>query len=438
MTDCSNKYSKYINALFLDTQSLFSCYLFWKKSSQTQGLIEFFYDSPPFGGNIVVVAGIEEITNLIKNFKFSKGGISFIKSSMESCNYSLDSEFYNYLLNLDMSDITLIGLDSGCIVTKLSEPVLVTLGNLAKLKLLSFAISNLISFSSLIATNSLRMRIVSNKDREISLLEFGLRRAQGPLGGLFASKYSYLAFDAVSNVLSGFYYKIPVKGTCAHAYIMSYQGEYYHKVDKIKFDDNALKLFDLALEIRESLSWTHTNLDELFSFATFTSVYKESSNLLVDTFNTIESGVKNAIIISLALFKMTGKVIRGIRLDSGDLPELSIKAKNLFRSTAEKCNVELLKELKVSASNDINENSINNFNLKGHGMDIYGIGTNLVTCQLQPFMLIKENTKFKSNEEYKKGNQYQNLFTNGKSFNTTEMCSLKKIFETNYNNLIKK
>ena len=112
--------------------------------------------------------------------------------------------------------------------------------------------------------------------------------------------------------MSGFYYNIPVKGTCAHAYIMSYQHTNNHDTE----------IFNECLKIRNELNWTHTNISELVAFCSFCAIYKENSLLLVDTYNTIESGVKNAIIVSIALDKI-GFSVRGIRLDSGDLPLLS-------------------------------------------------------------------------------------------------------------------
>jgi nicotinate phosphoribosyltransferase len=119
-------------------------------------------------------------------------------------------------------------------------------------------------------------------------------------------------------VLCGQVNDIPVKGTCAHAYIMSYQ----NIKDFSNHVINNIEMFNLCLKIREELGWTHTNLNELISFVSFCSVYKESALLLVDTYNTIESGVKNAIIVAMALDKY-GSSLSGIRLDSGDLAELS-------------------------------------------------------------------------------------------------------------------
>lgn len=180
-------------------------------------------------------------------------------------------------------------------------------------------------------------------------------------------------------------HNIPVRGTCAHAYIMSFQNQ--NLTDEYFLDNDPNKnLYTKSLEFRKEFNWEHTNLDELKAFCSFTKVFRESSLLLVDTYNTIHSGVKNAILTSMSLnYFLPGKNIKGIRLDSGDLAQLSKDSKKLFIESAEKFKNEGLSNLKVSASNDINEKSLTKFNETGHELDILGIGTNLVTCQLQPY-----------------------------------------------------
>lgn len=187
-------------------------------------------------------------------------------------------------------------------------------------------------------------------------------------------------------------YDIPVRGTCAHAYIMSYQNQEIENEFYLN-DDPKKNLFKKALEFRTQLNW-HTNLDELRAFCSFARIYKENSLLLVDTYNTIHSGVKNSILVSLALsFYCDGLNIRGVRLDSGDLADLSKKSKELVDEISEKFAVHGLKGLKIGASNDINENSLKQFNKQGHSLHILGIGTNLVTCQLQPLCYVKNEVK---------------------------------------------
>ena len=203
-------------------------------------------------------------------------------------------------------------------------------------------------------------------------------------------KIKFLKFLAVSNCLAGQYYDIPVKGTCAHAYIMSFQNQEINNKFLLDNDENK-DLYEKALVYRKQLNW-NTNLDELKAFCSFTKIYKDTSLLLVDTYNTIHSGVKNSILVSLSLNYFNINLnIKGIRLDSGDLADLSNKSKILFEKYSEKFKNPGLKNLMISASNDINESSLKEFNRVGHNLNILGIGTNLVTCQLQPFCLVKNS-----------------------------------------------
>lgn len=417
----------FINPLLNDTNSILSTYLYWKiKSNNQKHFLELNFDKTSFNEKFTFVAGIDEITNLLENFKFNSDDINFLKNN-NAFSY-IEDDFFTYLNELNFDDVQLYGHDNGDVITN-DLSCLSLYGPMTKLQLLKFPISNLLSFSSLICTNSARMKIVSKgeENKNMILLEFGLRRAQGPMGGLFASKYSNLIFDAASNVLSGFYYNIPVKGTCAHAYIMSYQGDLYKNKENIK--ENCLKLFEKCLVIREKLKWTHTNINELFAFASFAWVYKDSSNLLVDTYDTINSGVKNSIIVGIAMNELTGNKISGVRLDSGDIAELSKKARELMDTIGEEMKLKEVKEIKISASNDINENSISQFNKKKHKIDIYGIGTNLVTCQLSPYLKIhhKMVQESKNNEKL--------LFSNGISYNEKNILNWKKNALNNLVNL---
>jgi len=173
---------------------------------------------------------------------------------------------------------------------------------------------------------------------------------------------------------------------------MSYQNQ--DIPNEFYLDDNQNKnLYHKAFEYRTELKW-HTNLDELRAFCSFTRIYRENSLLLVDTYNTIHSGVKNSILVSLALnFFCPGVNIRGVRLDSGDLADLSKKSKALVDLIADEYGNYGMKSMKISASNDINENSLKKFNKQGHNLHILGIGTNLVTCQLQPFCYVKNEIR---------------------------------------------
>mmetsp|Transcript_7304 Transcript_7304/g.12357 ORF Transcript_7304/g.12357 Transcript_7304/m.12357 type:complete len:161 (-) Transcript_7304:766-1248(-) len=149
-------------------------------------------------------------------------------------------------------------------------------------------------------------------------VEFGLRRAQGPNGAMVASKYSFLGgFVGTSNVYSGYLTGVPVSGTQAHSFIMSFESE-----DDIKFSRVMVKegvdLLELAQKYRKELGWTQTNLGELYAFVSFAHSYPESFSSLIDSYSTMNSGIKNFLVVALAL-KELGYQPSGVRLDSGDL-----------------------------------------------------------------------------------------------------------------------
>jgi nicotinate phosphoribosyltransferase len=246
-------------------------------------------------------------------------------------------------------------------------------------------ILNLINFSSLVCTNGARMKWIAGENK--TCIEFGLRRAQGPNGAMTASKYSYLGgFDASSNAEAGFKYGIPIVGTHAHSFVMSFENE--SDLGENRFIDG-VDIFKKALEYRKKLGWEHTELCELYAFVSYACSFPNRFIALVDSYSTLNSGVKNFIVTYSALYELgyTGKdkskTVYGVRLDSGDLAMLSRESKKLFRQAAEVTGFDF-SHLIVFASNDINENVLMTLNKTGHDVDSFGIGTNLVTCQAQP------------------------------------------------------
>ena len=422
----------FINSLLNDTNAIMSSYVIWKKQKEIRGSINFFPNEMPFNDNYLIIAGIDEIVGLINSFKFDRSDCDFLKEKMPY----LDNEFLDYLRSLQLDDIVLYGYDNGSKIESTNVPILTLIGPLTKLKLLNYPITNLLSFSSLISTNSVRMKIESERNKKMNLIEMGLRRAQGPLAGLISSKYCYLSFDAVSNVLSGCLYNIPTLGTMAHAYVMSYKG-----IKQEDFIKNSNPLYSLCIDVREKLCFDHTNLSELYAFASFTSLYKDSSVLLVDTYDTLESGIKNSIIIGVAIKKLKNYAIKGVRLDSGDLAELSKKARILFKKYSEETGVEELNRILISASNDINEKSIKSFNEQGHAIDTFGIGTHLVTCQRQPFLYLNNKYSLEIDEnaiKTLKDNGSKILIKEKVNFNQTNLINSKKLTEDNINQLKKR
>ena len=216
----------------------------------------------------------------------------------------------------------------------------------------------------------------------IRCIEFGLRRAQGPNGALTASKYSYLGgFDATSDALAGYLYNIPIVGTHAHSFIMSFSS--VEDINEHKYLDGK-DVLELSLKYRDSLGWSNTQLTELYAFVSYACAFPKACIALVDSYSTLESGVKNFLAVYCALYELGYKVgSYGVRLDSGDLAILAKASKIMFKETADKFGWDF-SHLKVFASNDINEEAILKLKKLNHEVDVFGIGTNLVTCQAQP------------------------------------------------------
>ena len=164
-------------------------------------------------------------------------------------------------------------------------------------------------------------------------------------------------------------------GTMAHSLIMSFEKE--SDIDNCRMLGD-VDLLPACLKLREELGWTQTNLGELYAFISFATAYPDAFSALIDSYHTINSGIKNYIILAIIL-KQNGKDARGIRLDSGDLTQLSKDCRSLMTQTGNKYGYDFSK-MSIVASNDINEDRLREFNAVGHEMNVYGIGTNLVTC----------------------------------------------------------
>jgi len=248
----------------------------------------------------------------------------------------------------------------------------------------------LVNFASLVATNAARFRSATAADK--ILLEFGLRRAQGPDGGLSASKYCYLGgFDGTSNVLAGKLYGIPIKGTHAHAYVSSYECindlNERNLCDRISgekrpFADLCLKYLQEVGSILKILP-DEVNKGELSAFISYAIAFPTNFLALVDTYDVLNSGLPNFLAVARALHECNYQAL-GLRLDSGDLAYLSLEVRKRFRDAAKQFSLPYFEHFTIVASNDINEDTLVSLEKQGHAIDQFGIGTHLVTCQRQP------------------------------------------------------
>ncbi len=286
-------------------------------------VFDYFFRKNPFQGGYVLFSGINELLGILENFKYSGEDIEYLKS------LGFDQRFLDYLAGFSFEG-TIKAPREGEVVFPL-EPVLIVKGNIIELQIIETLLLNVLNFSSLIATKASRIRSVAG-ERVIS--DFGLRRAQGT-GGVIASRAAIVGgANSTSNVISGYLYDLPVGGTMAH-------------------------------------SWVQTFEDEITAFRKFAEVYPKNTVLLLDTYNTLDSGVPNAIKVAKEM-EARGEKMKGIRLDSGDLAYLSKKAREMLDNAG-------LNYIKIMVSNQLDEAVIRSLNIQNAPIDGFGIGTKLIT-----------------------------------------------------------
>uniref|UniRef100_A0A915LFX6 Nicotinate phosphoribosyltransferase n=1 Tax=Meloidogyne javanica TaxID=6303 RepID=A0A915LFX6_MELJA len=318
--------------------------------------------------------------------KTAQSDLEFISQKL---SYA-DKNFFEYLRQFNCENIILLAIPEGSIVFP-KIPLIIVEGPLAVCQMLETTLLNLVNFASLVTTNAARFRLAAGD--QIELMEFGLRRAQGPNGGLSASKYCYIGgFDSTSNLLAGKLFGIPVSGTMAHSFVTAFKDEPLNKSELIKKDsDEKLdlqKISQFYLEkIFEKFDWgiskDGVNIGELNAFCAYAISHPNSFVALIDTYDTLRSGLCNFIAVTLALNDLGYKSV-GCRIDSGDLAYLSNEIRNRFELIALSFKIDWITNLKIVASNDINEETIRSLYNQGHKINTFGIGTHLVTCQKQP------------------------------------------------------
>ena len=371
-----------VSALLTDLYQITMCYAYYKAGKLEEPCVfELFFRQNPFDGAFTVVAGMDEVVKHLETFSFTPDDIEYLKS-VPSLQHA-EEGFWAYLVGLSSSEaLTVRALPEGSLAFP-RVPIVIVEAPLGLGQLLETTLLNLINYPSLITTNAARMVM---RAAPMACIEFGLRRAQGPDGAMSASKYSYLGgFVATSNMQAGKVFGIPVAGTHAHAFVQSFvlleDAQALGLLDK-KTGQKML-LLPTVLQYRAQLLALQSNDGELAAFCAYATAFPDACLCLIDTYDTLRSGLLNFCAVALALDDF-GYTAKGVRLDSGNLQALSIACQSYFQKLASEMDRPFFRNLTVVASNDINEDSLEELRHQEHGITTLGIGTNLVTCQKQP------------------------------------------------------
>jgi len=369
-----------VNPMLTDFYEITMAYAYWKAGlHEEEAVFDLFFRKNPFQGEFAIYAGLEEEIRLFENFHFADDHIAYLKEQMPQC----ENGFFDWLKGVDCSKMKIYALEEGTIAFP-RVPLIRVQGPMAVGQLLETASLTLTNYPSLMTTNAAKYRLAVGFEK--GLVEFGLRRAQGPDGGVSASRYSYMGgFDATSNVLAGYLFGVPIKGTHAHSYVQSFTGiEDLKNRTLVGADGKANDFVKMVLGIREELGFNNTNEGELASFIAYAQAFPKGFLALVDTYDTLKSGVPNFICVALGLLRIGHRPI-GVRLDSGDLSYLSRATRRMLIEIGTRTDADLSKFL-ILASNEINRSVLTSLRQQGHEIDSFGIGTHLVTCDDQPAM----------------------------------------------------
>ena len=302
---------------------------YYKNGTNETVVFDAFYRTNPSGGGFAIAAGLEQMVDYINNLHFSEDDIAYLGSLG-----LFDSDFLNYLRGFHFSG-DIYAIPEGSVVFP-REPLVKVVAPIMEAQIVETAILNIINHQSLIATKAARVCYAAKGD---GIMEFGLRRAQGPDAGTYGARAAVIGgCVGTSNVLTGQLFHVPVKGTHAHSWIMSFPDEYT-------------------------------------AFRKYAELYPDACILLVDTYDTLKSGVPNAIRVFKEM-KEAGIHLSyyGIRLDSGDLAYMSKEARKLLDAAG-------FTDAVISASSDLDEYLIQDLKSQGAAITSWGVGTNLITSK---------------------------------------------------------
>ena len=305
---------------------------YFKNPTNQTVIFDMFYRTNPCGGSFAITAGLEQMIEYIENLHFAEEDIDYLRGL-----HIFQEDFLEYLSTFRFTG-DIYAIPEGTVVFP-REPIVKVIAPIMEAQLVETAILNIINHQSLIATKAARVCYAARGD---SIMEFGLRRAQGPDAGIYGARAAVIAGCAgTSNVLAGQMFNMPVLGTHAHSWIMSFPDEYT-------------------------------------AFKTYAKMYPDSCTLLVDTYDVLKSGVPNAIRVFEEMREEGVKLTKyGIRIDSGDLAYLSKEAYKMLAATG-------FDDAIISASSDLDEYLIDSLKTQDAKINSWGVGTNLITSKDNP------------------------------------------------------
>ncbi|MBR3683325.1 MAG: nicotinate phosphoribosyltransferase [Lachnospiraceae bacterium] len=305
---------------------------YYKSGSNPTVVFDVFYRTNPSGGGFAIAAGLEQVIQYIKELRFEEEDISYLASLN-----LFDKDFLDYLRDFRFTG-DIYAIPEGTVVFP-REPLIKVVAPIMEAQLIETALLNIVNHQSLIATKAARVVYAARGD---GIMEFGLRRAQGPDAGTYGARAAMIGgCIGTSNVLCGQLFDVPIKGTHAHSWIMSFPDEYT-------------------------------------AFKTYANMYPQACILLVDTYDTLKSGVPNAIRVFKEM-REAGIPLNfyGIRLDSGDLAYMSKRARKMLDEAG-------FPDAVISASSDLDEYLIDSLKTQGAAITSWGVGTNLITSADNP------------------------------------------------------
>ena len=318
--------------LVMDFYELTMSYDYFKQGKKDEvAYFDMFYRKNPDNGGYVIMAGLQQLIEAIKDMHFSKGDIEYLRTLN-----MFDEEFLSYLADFKF-DGTIWAVPEGTPVFPY-EPLVTVKGKLIEAQLVETFLLVTINHQSLIATKTHRI-VQEAKGRPV--MEFGARRAQGYDGATYGARAAYIGGAAgTATVSAGKAFGIPVLGTMAHSFVQSFDTEYE-------------------------------------AFKAYAEIYPDSCILLVDTYDTLKSGIPNAIRVAEEVLQPMGKTLAGIRIDSGDIAYLTKKARMML-------DVAGLTDTKISISNSLDEYLIRSVLEQGARIDSFGVGENMITSKSSP------------------------------------------------------